>query len=113
MNNLKSAPSPWEPEFGDIREVTVCDADGQIILQCLVTDGDPIAEEREVTREEAEANAYLAAAAPDMYAALEEILNDLDTFPQVAPGVDHPEVFDLKVKLRKILRKARGENEVS
>ena len=62
---------------------------------------------------EARENANLIAAAPDMYSALEEILADLDTFPQVAPGVDHPEIFDLKLKLRKLLRKARGESEVS
>lgn len=56
--------------------------------------------------------ANLFAAAPEMYETLEEILVNLDTFPQVVPGVDHPEVFDLKLKLRKLLRKARGESEV-
>lgn len=55
-----------------------------------------------------EQDANLIAAAPEMYVTLEEILIDLDTFPQVAPGVDHPEVFDLKLKLRKLLSKAGG-----
>ena len=59
------------------------------------------------------ADADLIAAAPEMYAELEEILSDLDTFPQVAPVVDHLEVFDLKQKIRKLLRKASGESEVS
>lgn len=65
------------------------------------------------SRMEQVGNVNLISAAPEMYAKLEEILLDLDTFPQVAPGVDHPEVFDLKQKIRKLLRKARGESEVS
>ena len=101
MNNLKSAPSPWEPDFSDIREVTVCDADGQIILQCLVTDGDPIWGEREITREEAEVNAYLAAAAPDMYAELERIEDILE---------DPEDCGEISLdRINAILRKARGE----
>lgn len=106
MTKPKFTPGPWTAliQGKDSEYIDVIDKNGRFICGCF---------ENIPREEEPIANAALIAAAPDMYEALEEILSDLYTFPQVAPGVDHPEVFDLKLKLRKLLRKARGESEVN
>lgn len=102
MSGPKFTTGPWHVEI--VRyECYVCNEVG---LHVLTFDGSHFDTDSDI------ANAHLIAAAPEMYEALEEILSDLDTFPQVAPGVDHPEVFDLKQKIRKLLRKARGESDV-
>lgn len=56
--------------------------------------------------------AKMFAAAPEMYSELEDLLNALENLPQFMPGVDFPAVFDKKIELRKLLRKARGESDV-
>lgn len=108
MSKPKFTPKPWNltvENTGDGNiHIDICDNSGHFIG--LVVNNSNIGVE------EALANANLMHAAPDMYEELEEILSDLDTFPQVAPGVDHPEVFDLKQKIQKLLCKARGESEV-
>ena len=112
MSKPKFTQGPLETDFFNVEDqgvYMVRDSLNQGICQCFTQY--PFAGKPGITDDEAEGNAFLYAAAPEMYAALEEILTDLDTFPEVAPGVDHPEVFDLKLKLRKLLRKARGESE--
>ena len=57
------------------------------------------------------ANAALIAAAPEMYDELKDLLDAMEAglFPQAAPGVDYPAVMEKKWELRKLLKKARGE----
>ena len=57
------------------------------------------------------ANAYLISTAPEMYAELQDLLDAMEAglFPQAAPGVDYPAVMEKKFELRKLLKKARGE----
>lgn len=61
--------------------------------------------------EQQEKSDSMSAAAPAMYAELSDLLNAIESglFPQVAPGVDYPAVMEKKWKLRKLLKKARGE----
>lgn len=63
------------------------------------------------TKEEAVANVNLFEAAPKMYAELKDLLDAMESglFPQAAPGVDYPAVMEKKWELRKLLKKARGE----
>ena len=48
---------------------------------------------------------------PKMYAELKDLLDAMEAglFPQAAPGVDYPAVMEKKWELRKLLKKARGE----
>lgn len=118
MSKPKFTPGPWKAGKNPCMTTVLDGHEGKAIYTDKPNDPHHIAwanaenSEGDLDIKTALANAALIAAAPDMYAALEEILGDLDTFPQVAPGVDHPEVFDLKLKLRKLLCKARGESEV-
>jgi len=112
MSETKFTPGPLETDFFNVEDYGVYmvrDSLNQAVCQCFTQY--PFAGKPGISDDEAEGNAFLFRAAPEMYEALEEILVDLDTFPQVVPGVDHPEIFDLKLKLRKLLRKARGEEE--
>ena len=47
----------------------------------------------------------------EMYAELKDLLDAMEVglFPQAAPGVDYPAVMEKKWELRKLLKKARGE----
>lgn len=73
-------------------------------LQCCTA-------EQEQQYHTAVANARLIAAAPEMYAELKDLLDAMEAglFPQAAPGVDYPAVMEKKWELRKLLKKARGE----
>lgn len=55
----------------------------------------------------------LVFAAPKMYLELADLLDAMEQhlFPQAAPGVDFPAVLEKKFELRKLLAKARGEQE--
>jgi len=98
MTESKFTPGPWRVEL---------EKRGSLYRPCIVADDTKIAS---VSRKE---DAALITAAAEMYAELEDILNALENLPQFMPGVDFPAVFDKKIELRKLLRKARGESEVT
>ena len=99
MNKPKFTPVPWHVEDNGL---CVSDSNGVVLFLSDRPYGD----------ETDRADINLAAAAPEMYAELEDILNALENLPQFMPGVDLPAVFDKKIELRKLLRKARGESDV-
>jgi len=110
MSEPRFTPGPWrvrlyEHHIGrnySIKRTHKVENKSGLQVVCTVTSG-----------VYAQGNLALIAAAPEMYAELEDLLNALENLPQFASGVDFPVVFDKKIELRKLLRKARGESEVS
>lgn len=97
MNRPKFTPGPWHVK--NLDKPYVMQENGIALAQiwdCSV-----------ISREQADANANLIAAAPEMYELLSEILEfeprgiNLNFFDRINPKIDA------------VLRKARGESEVS
>jgi len=108
MSAPKFTPGPWRlGRLSDGRVVMADGADGEMVrvADCRAP------EQHEAATEQA--NAALIAAAPDLYAALAEIL-DCPWVPDTA--ADHPKVGQFSVavprveKARAALKKARGES---
>ena len=106
MSDLKASPGPWEPDFSDMYEITVKDAGGYDILKCIVEDEDVLAELHKTPSEQKAANAYLSAAAPDMYRLLFDILTD---WPSIT--TDKELRISTLASIEEVLRKARGETK--
>lgn len=96
----KFTPGPWEidPELHDAVRANAC----------LICSAWTLPDCAHGTRE---ANVALISAAPEMYEKLKDLLDAMEAglFPQAAPGVDYPAVMEKKLELRKLLKKARGE----
>ena len=78
--------------------ITVRDENGKMVCRCT-------------KNELGEKYARMIVTFPKMYAELKDLLDAMESglFPQAAPGVDYPAVMEKKWELRKLLKKARGE----
>ena len=78
--------------------ITVRDENGKMVCRCT-------------KNELGEKYARMIVTFPKMYAELKDLLDAMEAglFPQAAPGVDYPAVMEKKWELRKLLKKARGE----
>ena len=107
---LKVTPGDWK--VGGSADIVLIEVNDQPLIECVFTDDDYKDllddDEREITREEAEANAHLVTAAKDMYNILQDILDVCDEFEidldAVAGRIGH-----LNNDIDDVLRKARGE----
>ena len=106
MNKTKFTPGPLEvADFYSITDIgiyVIKDSLNQAVGKCYTQY--PFLGKPGITDEEAEANAHLYAAAPEMYAELariEDILEDSEDCGEIS--ID---------RIKTILRKARGESEV-
>jgi len=108
MSELKATPGPWEWDAGDVGEAysvpysdVFVDAGNTIIAS--FNDGIP----------EGRANACLIAAAPDLYAALDELVYMIEAWEKAVRQVietDPAHGMNLE-KAKSALAKARGETE--
>lgn len=100
MRESKPTPGPWRPVIIiDYRHaIRVVNDEGEVAR--VVCGGD-------VSREEAEANARLIAAAPDLLATLEALLPAVGEFPR------DPYTLGLVEDARAAIRKARGEDNTT
>ena len=107
MNKPKFTPGPLETDFFNVEDrgvYMVKDSLNQAVCECFTQY--PFAGKPGITDDEAEGNAFLFAAAPDMYAALESACTVMSVgcvCTKMCQGCP----------LGKALRKARGESEVS
>ena len=106
---LKVTPGDWK--VGGSADIVLIEVNEQPLIECVFTDEDYRDllddDEREITREEAEANAHLISAAKDMYDLLEKILQKSDTY-----AIDLDDVLCdlyLEKRITDVLKKARGE----
>ena len=106
---LKVTPGDWK--VGGSADIVLIEVNEQPLIECVFTDDykDLLDDDqREITREEAEANAHLISAAKDMYNILQTILELCDEFEidldAVAGRIGH-----LNNDIDDVLRKARGE----
>ena len=106
MSELYASPGPWKPDFSDVSVVAVNDANGNMILKCLIADEDIVVDQMEITREHSIANSYLSAAAPEMYEILSGILTD---WPSIT--TDKELRISTLASIEEVLRKARGETK--
>jgi hypothetical protein len=108
---LKVTPGDWRT--GGSEDIVLVEVDEQPIIECIFTfepdllDDD---DEREITREEAEANAHLVAAAKDMYNMLQDILDVCDEF-EIDLDAVAGRVGNLNNDIEAVLKKARGETD--
>jgi len=104
MSKPKFTPGPLEVDFYNIADIgiyTVNDSLNQAVCKCYTQY--PFADKPGITDEEAEGNAFLYAAAPEMYAELERIADILE---------DPEDCGEISLdRINAILRKARGESE--
>lgn len=94
----KHTPGPWKKFDSAFPQFFVCVAGKDI---CKVSSGD-------VTLLEAEANANLIAAAPDLLEALEALLEDEEWMD--GSGWVYVRNFDKADAARKVIAKARGQS---
>lgn len=97
MSEVEFTPGPWRRRFKNIGHVTA--ENGAVIAKC----------ERLTSLCNVQANAYLIAAAPDMYAALVDFIEYerlMETGDDVAAMLKYA---DLREKATTALAKARGE----
>lgn len=111
----KFTPGPWHIKCGSYCRIV--DANEKPIAKTeyqSIQSYSPYGQRRGIIddgNKERMANASLIAAAPEMYAELQDLLDAMEAglFQQAAPGVDYPAVMEKKFELRKLLKKARGE----
>ena len=106
---MKHSPSPWTIDGGFDAgiDVGIIDAGGNEILAVPPFDGEDLDE----WGEQSLGNAHLIAAAPDLYAALEEQLQFTPGGPCQVPLVPICRCSDCKnMRARAALAKARGES---
>lgn len=100
MNNQKAkhTPGPWYTRYNQISSLT--SSHGCTIANCNAT-------QKGITDEEAEANAALISAAPDMLETLEAVLDWWTHTPGFENGEDDmpAEIFD---GIRNAINKAKG-----
>lgn len=104
MSEAKFTPGPLETDFFNVEDsgvYMVMDSLNQAVCECFTQY--PFAGKPGITDDEAKGNAFLYAAAPDMYAELDHLKNYF-----IQP--DYRIIFD---RIEELLRKARGESEVS
>lgn len=113
MNEKKFTPGPWERSGANIYAESWAgdrNANGCVFVGCATEDRTPF---------EVEANADLGAAAPDLYDALEEALEDLKLWHEsqfkpydgqfVTARCEGCATCETIVKVQSALAKARGE----
>ncbi|MCP1243011.1 hypothetical protein [Acetobacter lambici] len=91
MSEAKFTPGPWRVRFGNIGHVTA--ENGALVSKC----------QRLTSLCNLQANARLIAAAPDLYGALERVVN---VSAEIAPEAQDANVF---ADARAALAKAQGE----
>lgn len=98
MSETKFTPGPWKVDPKYSRDIQA--PDGLDVATCCLS----ILNRKVTTEEESIANAYLIAAAPDMYAALKNVLKlaSTETTRGELVYIDFTET-------REALKKARGE----
>lgn len=117
----KFTPGPWEVKQGDDpRDFIVAERSGNTVAEpnCELFNDWPELDPsvRHIGVDEAKANAYLIAAAPNLYSALEKLIEKADSFTQdaVADRIrfqrDAAHVIrNAMAAARAALRRARGE----
>ena len=101
----KFTPRPLETDFYNVEDIGVYmvkDSLNQAVCECFTRYSS--ADKPGITDDEAEANANLFVAAPEMYNMLEKFVEITET-SDVVPLV----FFEHASRVKKILRKARGE----
>ena len=123
MSETKFTPGPWETDFFNVEDqgvYMVRDSLNQAVCQCFTQY--PFAGKPGITDDEAEANANLIAAAPELYEALRGVVQEAcgtcammhvnpetyDFIENGCPYTENNEKCDYRNCI-KILRKARGE----
>lgn len=100
MSKDKFTPGPWSaPDKGKLRGAVVA-KDGKMVC-------DPSGAGRH--EDEAEANASLIAASPDMYELLGSLEDYFENRKIYGYGVEESVSADLLTKIKEVMKKARGE----
>ena len=107
---LRVTPGDWKT--GGNADIVLVEVNEQPIIECIFTSEPDLLDddEREITREEAEANAHLVAAAKDMYNILQDILDVCDEF-EIDLDAVAGRIGNLNNDIEAILKKARGETK--
>lgn len=111
MGNTKFTPGPWvyAPDYDENDGDIIINRDYEFpVAICFKSD---LRDEIQYDPEEVRANANLIAAAPDLYAALEEVLNSTMAMREEDFRYDEGSVSDVLNLCRAVLAKARGENQ--
>ena len=106
---LKVTPGDWK--VGGSEDIVLIEVNEQPLIECVFTDDykDLLDDDqREITREEAEANAHLVVAAKDMYNILQDILDVCDKF-EIDLDAVAGRIGNLNNDIEAVLKKARGE----
>ncbi len=108
MSESKHTPGPWEIYGG----IEICNAEGQE-WKTIADIRYPSSANTKISVNEAEANASLIAAAPEMLEALQEareVLSDHWFTSEDGEDYNNDDVIDMCSKLDAIIAKAKGES---
>ena len=103
-------PGDWKTDGS--ADIVLVVANEQPIIECIFTSDPDLLDDdkREITREEAEANAHLVAAAKDMYNLLARILNNC-LVEEIIEDSESIPGKDMYAQIVSVLKKARGETK--
>ena len=112
MSETRFTPGPWETDFFNVKGHNVYwvkDSLNRGVCECFIQY--PFAGKPGITGDEAEANAFLYAAAPDMYAFLEKLVNQIEENGLMQYDVIHNGENWVLEEAKELLIKVRGESE--
>ena len=112
MSEVKFTRGPLETDFFNVEDqgvYMVMDSLNQAVCQCFTQY--PFAGKPGITDDEAEGNAFLYAAAPDMYAFLEKLVNQIEENGLMQYDAIHNGENWVLEEAKELLIKVRGESE--